>query len=140
MRHSNEAQNAHFCLPVGSACLGRKKCIIRHTTAATSEKRTAARKCCSPAGCTAGGTTAASVFIDLRDTRGLVQVVFNPKTAPEAHAVAEQVRSEYVLRVRGTVSPRPAGTENAGLPSGEVEVVAERGADPEHGEDAARST
>jgi len=64
------------------------------------------------------------IFIDLRDTRGLVQVVFNPKTAPEAHAVAEQVRNEYVLSVRGTVSPRPVGTENAGLPSGEVEVVA----------------
>ena len=41
------------------------------------------------------------IFIDLRDTRGLVQVVFNPKTAPEAHAVAEQVRNEYVLQVKG---------------------------------------
>ncbi len=65
------------------------------------------------------------IFVDLRDTSGLVQVVFNPKTAPEAHAVAEQLRNEYVLHVRGTVSPRPAGTENAALPSGEVEVVAQ---------------
>jgi aspartyl-tRNA synthetase len=64
------------------------------------------------------------IFVDLRDTRGLVQIVFNPKTAPQAHAVAEQVRNEYVLCVRGTVSLRPAGTENASLPSGEVEVVA----------------
>ena len=77
------------------------------------------------------------IFIDLRDTSGLVQVVFNPKTAPEAHAVAEQVRNEYVLRVRGTVSPRPAGTENAALPTGEVEVVATGGANPEHRENAA---
>ena len=65
------------------------------------------------------------IFVDLRDTRGLVQVVFNPKSAPQAHAVAEQVRNEYVLYVRGAVSPRPAGTENASLPSGEVEVVAQ---------------
>ena len=65
------------------------------------------------------------IFIDLRDTRGLVQVVFNPKKAPEAHAVAGEVRNEYVLQVKGTVSPRPAGTENAGLPTGEVEVVAD---------------
>jgi aspartyl-tRNA synthetase len=64
------------------------------------------------------------IFIDLRDTRGLVQVVFNPKTAPEAHEAAGGVRNEYVLQVRGVVSPRPAGTENAALPTGEVEVVA----------------
>ncbi len=64
------------------------------------------------------------IFIDLRDTRGLVQVVFNPKTAPEAHEAAGDVRNEYVLQVRGVVSPRPAGTENAALPTGEVEVVA----------------
>jgi aspartyl-tRNA synthetase len=64
------------------------------------------------------------IFIDLRDTRGLVQVVFNPKKAPEAHAVASEVRNEFVLQVKGTVSPRPAGTENAALPTGEVEVVA----------------
>ena len=63
------------------------------------------------------------IFVDLRDTSGLVQVVFNPKVAPEAHAAASQVRNEYVIQVRGAVSPRPAGTENADLPSGEVEVV-----------------
>jgi aspartyl-tRNA synthetase len=65
------------------------------------------------------------IFVDLRDTKGLVQVVFNPKSAAEAHAVAEQLRNEYVVFVRGTVSARPAGTENATLPTGDVEVAAQ---------------
>jgi aspartyl-tRNA synthetase len=62
------------------------------------------------------------VFIDLRDREGLTQCVFNPSTAGGAHARAEAVRSEFVLAVRGTVSARPAGTENAKLATGAVEV------------------
>jgi len=62
------------------------------------------------------------LFIDLRDRAGLVQVVFDPEK-PASFAVAERVRGEYVLRVRGRVRRRPPGTENPGLPSGEVEVV-----------------
>jgi aspartyl-tRNA synthetase len=62
------------------------------------------------------------VFIDLRDRSGLVQVVINPDT-PDAHAKAGEVRSEYVLLVEGVVRPRPAGTVNPGLPTGEVEVA-----------------
>jgi aspartyl-tRNA synthetase len=64
------------------------------------------------------------VFVDLRDHDGLVQVVFNPQEAQEAYAVAETVRGEYVLRVTGSVQKRPAGTENAALPTGEIEVHA----------------
>jgi len=64
------------------------------------------------------------VFIDLRDRSGLVQVVFDPD-ARESFAVAERVRSEYVLRVRGRVRRRPEGTENPKLPTGTVEVVGE---------------
>ena len=64
------------------------------------------------------------IFIDLRDHDGLVQVVFNPKEAPEASAVADSVRGEYVLQVEGTVARRPKGTENAHLPTGEIEVRA----------------
>ena len=64
------------------------------------------------------------IFIDLRDSRGLVQVVFNPSVAPEAHAVAEQVRPEYVLQVKGVVTARRPGTENRSLPTGEIEVQA----------------
>ncbi|HLW59000.1 MAG TPA: aspartate--tRNA ligase [bacterium] len=62
------------------------------------------------------------IFIDLRDREGITQVVCNPQEAPEAAAVAAQVRSEYVLAVRGIVGDRPAGTANPKLATGEVEV------------------
>jgi aspartyl-tRNA synthetase len=64
------------------------------------------------------------VFVDLRDRSGLVQVVFNPAEAPEAHAVADRVRNEYVLQISGEVQRRPPGTENSTLPTGEIEVHA----------------
>ena len=63
------------------------------------------------------------IFIDLRDVRGNVQVVIDPDTA-EAFRTAEEVRSEFVLRIRGRVRARPAGTENASLPTGMIEVLA----------------
>ena len=62
------------------------------------------------------------IFIDLRDREGLVQVVLDPDRA-EVFALAEQARSEYVLRVEGRVRPRPEGTVNPDLPTGEVEVL-----------------
>ncbi len=65
------------------------------------------------------------IFIDLRDRSGRVQVVADPD-APEPFAIAEQARNEFVLRVTGTVRRRPEGTVNAELPTGEIEVVAER--------------
>ncbi len=61
------------------------------------------------------------IFIDLRDREGLVQVVFDPD-AHETFAMAEKVRNEYVLHVKGRVRPRPEGTVNADLPTGEIEV------------------
>ncbi len=64
------------------------------------------------------------IFVDLRDRWGLVQVVFNPKLAPDAHESASTLRSEYVVRVRGRVRARPAGSENPRLATGQVEVVA----------------
>jgi aspartyl-tRNA synthetase len=63
------------------------------------------------------------IFVDLRDREGLVQVVFDPDR-PEIFRLAEQIRSEYVLQVRGRVRPRPEGTENRDLPTGEIEVLA----------------
>jgi aspartyl-tRNA synthetase len=62
------------------------------------------------------------VFIDLRDRDGLVQVVFRPETHPEAHQKAKDIRSEYVLGVRGRVTARTPETVNPDLPTGEVEV------------------
>ncbi|HKL62767.1 MAG TPA: aspartate--tRNA ligase, partial [Woeseiaceae bacterium] len=64
------------------------------------------------------------IFIDLRDREGLLQVVFDPDR-PEIFADAERVRSEYVLAVRGKVRPRPEGTVNPGMRTGQVEVLAE---------------
>ena len=64
------------------------------------------------------------VFIDLRDRSGVVQVVFNPEVSPDAHRVAEQVRSEWVIQVKGQVGLRPPGSENPGLSTGKVEVAA----------------
>ena len=64
------------------------------------------------------------IFIDLRDKEGVTQVVFNPESAPECHKVANKMRGEYVVRVTGKVAPRPEGTENPKLPTGEIEVIA----------------
>jgi len=65
------------------------------------------------------------IFVDLRDREGVVQVVFDPDV-PEIFALAERVRGEFVLKVKGTVRPRPAGTENSNLPSGQVEIYADQ--------------
>ena len=67
-----------------------------------------------------GGVT----FIDLRDRSGLVQVVANPDTAPEAHQALSEARPEWVLQVFGEVRRRPAGMEDAALPTGDIEVSA----------------
>jgi len=66
------------------------------------------------------------IFIDLRGSDGIVQVVFNPETSPQCHQVASEMRSEYVVRVSGQVAIRPAGTDNPNLPTGEIEVIAQK--------------
>ena len=63
------------------------------------------------------------IFIDLRDREGLLQVVFDPDR-PEIFAGAERIRSEYVLKVKGLVRPRPDGTVNPNMRTGKVEVLA----------------
>lgn len=62
------------------------------------------------------------IFIDLRDHKGLVQVVFDPDREA-VFATAERVRNEYVLRVTGRVRSRPEGTANPDMPTGQVEVL-----------------
>ncbi|MGM0900192.1 MAG: aspartate--tRNA ligase [Bacillota bacterium] len=65
------------------------------------------------------------IFIDLRDRTGIVQIVFNPDVSKEALAIADKVRSEYVLSITGKVVERAEGTVNENLKTGKVEVVAE---------------
>ncbi len=67
-----------------------------------------------------GGVT----FIDLRDVAGLVQVVFSPNAGEDLHTLAQELRSEFCIRVEGTVRARPEGTLNPKLATGEVEVAA----------------
>jgi aspartyl-tRNA synthetase len=62
------------------------------------------------------------VFIDLRDHTGMIQLVINPERAPEAAAVAHEVRNEFVLRARGEVVRRAPEAVNPNFPTGEVEV------------------
>ncbi|HXC60693.1 MAG TPA: aspartate--tRNA ligase [Steroidobacteraceae bacterium] len=63
------------------------------------------------------------IFVDLRDREGLAQIVFDPDQA-ELFAEAERLRSEFVIQVRGLVRARPAGTANANLASGKIELLA----------------
>lgn len=64
------------------------------------------------------------IFIDLRDRTGIVQVVFNPETSQEALSIAEKIRSEYVLDIKGEVVARQEGTVNPNLKTGKIEVLA----------------
>ncbi|MBW1922706.1 MAG: aspartate--tRNA ligase [Deltaproteobacteria bacterium] len=64
------------------------------------------------------------IFIDLRDRGGLTQVVFDPEVDPRSHEKAHILRNEWVVAVKGRVSPRLEGRENRDLPTGEIEIKA----------------
>lgn len=65
------------------------------------------------------------IFIDLRDRSGIIQIVFSPEVNDDAFRLAEQVRSEYVVAVRGKVYQRPSETENTKIKTGKIEVYVE---------------
>jgi aspartyl-tRNA synthetase len=64
------------------------------------------------------------IFIDLRDRYGLTQIVFIPKESGEAYTSAHDLRSEFVVKIKGKVNNRPKGTINPKLATGEVEIIA----------------
>ncbi len=63
------------------------------------------------------------IFVDLRDRDGITQVVFNPEKNPAVHEKAHDIRSEYVLAVKGVVEKRPEGMANPDLATGEIEIM-----------------
>jgi aspartyl-tRNA synthetase len=64
------------------------------------------------------------IFVDLRDRYGKTQVVFIPQINRETHKRAKELKSEYVIKVKGEVQRRPKGTENAKISTGQIEIVA----------------
>ncbi|MEO0455730.1 MAG: aspartate--tRNA ligase [Cyanobacteria bacterium P01_A01_bin.114] len=65
------------------------------------------------------------IFLDLRDRKGIVQIVSDPERTPESYPIADQVRNEYVVKIEGHVSQRPDESLNPKLPTGEVEIYAD---------------
>jgi aspartyl-tRNA synthetase len=65
------------------------------------------------------------IFLDIRDRYGITQAICDPERSPQAHRAASELRSEYVVQVRGTVVQRLPGTENPQLSTGEIEIAAE---------------
>jgi aspartyl-tRNA synthetase len=64
------------------------------------------------------------IFLDVRDRTGLLQVVFEEGIDPEIHNLADSIRIEYVISVKGLIRRRPPGMENPKIPTGEIELVA----------------
>ena len=63
------------------------------------------------------------IFIDLRDTYGITQIVFDPKKNKDLHIQAHQLKSEFVVKITGVVQKRPEGTENAKIGTGKIEIL-----------------
>ena len=66
------------------------------------------------------------IFIDLWDRSGTVQVVINPVTLNSEYAIAESLRSEWVVQILGEVTARPDGTVNTGIDTGEVDIAVDK--------------
>jgi len=103
MESMGTLKRSHYCNDLGAAEVGREVTLMGWVLRRRDH----------------GGV----IFIDLRDRRGITQVVFNPERNPEVHAKAHALRSEWVLAIRGTVEPRPEGMVNTKLKTGAIEVM-----------------
>ncbi|MBN2644073.1 MAG: aspartate--tRNA ligase [Desulfuromonadaceae bacterium] len=95
-------KRSHYCGDLTSAHIGQQVCLMGWVQKRRDH----------------GGL----IFIDLRDREGIAQLALDPDRDHEAHEKADRVRSEFVVAVKGTVSPRPEGTVNPKMKTGEVEV------------------
>ncbi len=95
-------RRTHTCADLGSEQLGQEACLMGWVQYRRDH----------------GGL----IFIDLRDRHGLTQVVFSPEVAPEAHARAHVLRTEFVLAIKGVVRARPDDMVNSKLATGAIEV------------------
>ncbi len=95
-------KRSHYCGDISAAEIGQEVCLMGWVQRRRDH----------------GGL----IFIDLRDREGIAQLALDPDRDPDAHGKAEQVRNEFVIAVRGVVSPRPEGTVNSKMKTGEVEV------------------
>ena len=95
-------KRSHYCGGISAADIGQEVCLMGWVQRRRDH----------------GGL----IFIDLRDRDGIAQLALDPDRDPVAHGKAEQVRNEFVIAARGVVSPRPEGTVNPKMKTGEVEV------------------
>ncbi|OHB25166.1 MAG: aspartate--tRNA ligase [Desulfuromonadaceae bacterium GWC2_58_13] len=95
-------KRSHYCGHVTAAEIGKEVCLMGWVQRRRDH----------------GGL----IFIDLRDREGIVQLALDPDRDPEAHTKADKIRNEFVVAIRGMVSPRPEGTVNPKMKTGEIEV------------------
>jgi aspartyl-tRNA synthetase len=95
-------KRSHYCGQVTAADIGKEVCLMGWVQRRRDH----------------GGL----IFIDLRDREGIIQLALDPDRDPEAHQKADRIRNEFVLAVKGVVSPRPEGTVNTKMKTGEVEI------------------
>jgi len=66
------------------------------------------------------------IFLDLRDRSGIMQIAADPEHSKKAHSIADSVRGEFVLKIKGKIRQRPEGMENNNLPTGKIELLADQ--------------
>ncbi|MGD9948677.1 MAG: aspartate--tRNA ligase [Desulfobulbus sp.] len=103
MESMGALRRTHTCNDLGTACLEQETILMGWVLRRRDH----------------GGV----IFIDLRDRWGITQVVFNPEVNAEVHAKAHQLRSEWVIAIRGRVAKRPNEMENSKLATGAIEVL-----------------